>query len=92
MNADNAEYMCSAETQDDHGRWLPCAVKCQPYCETHMMEHIDKEVVVLHAMTGSAHALTLLSHDTGLLEGQTHKFIATRSAPFVCILNCGLYC
>lgn len=81
MVADNNVCMCSAETQDDQGRWVPCAVKCQPYFETHIMENVDKEVAVLQAVTGSAHALTLMSHGTALLEGKMHKFIVTRSVP-----------
>ena len=51
------------------------------------MEHVDKELVVLEAMTGSAHALTLVSHDTALLEGKEHKFISTRSAPYTCMCH-----
>lgn len=85
--ANNDVCMCSAETQDDRGRWVPCAVKRQPYFESHIMENVDKEVVVLKAMTGSAHALTLMSHGTALLEGKTHKYIATRSAPYSCMLS-----
>lgn len=70
--------LCSAERQQASGRWMPCAVKCQPYFEPHIMTVIDSEVAVMQAMTGSAHALTLLSVDTAPMHGNTHKFIATR--------------
>ena len=80
FTANNAQSTCSAETQDDDGNWMPCAVKCQPYFETHIKEIVDKEVTVLEAMSGSAHTLTLVSHNTALLEGQMHKYIATRWA------------
>lgn len=85
LTPDNAVFTCSAETQDDHGNWVPCAVKCQPYCVNHIKEIVDKEVAVLETMNGSAHALTLMSHGTALLEGQMHKYIATRWALHTCI-------
>lgn len=48
------------------------------------MDVIDKEVAIMKAMVGSAHALTLLSVDTAPIDGVTHKFIATRSAANIC--------
>lgn len=87
MLTKHADCTCSAETQDNCGRWVPCVVKCQLYFETHVMEHVDKELVVLEAMTGSAHALTLVSHDTAVREGQQHMFISTRSAPYTCVCH-----
>ena len=44
------------------------------------MAVIDKEVAVMKALAGSAHALTLLPVDTAPQDGNTHSFIATRSA------------
>ena len=82
-------FACSAETQDDHGNWVPCAVKFQLYFETHIKEIVDNEVAVLETMTGSVHALTLMSHGTALVEGQTHKYIATRWAIYTYV--CHLY-
>lgn len=87
LTANNAVYACSAETQDDFGNWVPCAVKCQPYSETNIKEIVDKEVAVLEVMSGSAHTLTLMSHGTALLEGQMHKYIATRWASYTSLVS-----
>ena len=42
------------------------------------MTIIDTEVAVMKALAGSAHAVTLLSVDSAPMDGNTHKFIATR--------------
>ena len=42
-----------------------------PFQYNHIMEHADKEV--LGATPVPAHALTLVFHDTALLEGKAHE-------------------
>lgn len=44
------------------------------------MTIVDTEVAVMTALAGSAHALSLLSVGTAPVDGNTHKFISTRSA------------
>lgn len=78
MLANSVVNMCSAETKDASGVWVPCAVKCQPYHEQHIKDVVDREVNVMNSMTGSAHALSLLSENSALLDGKLHHFMATR--------------
>lgn len=73
LTANNAESTCSAETQDDHGNWMPCAVKCQPYFETHIKEIVDKEVTVLEARTHSLWCLiTIIISSAGRTNAKVH--------------------
>lgn len=67
-------------------------MKFQLYFETHIKEIVDNEVAVLETMTGSVHALTLMSHGTALVEGQTHKYIATRWAIYTLRIHMYVTC
>ena len=73
--------LCSVETQDSNGKWVPCAVKCLPYDEPYVIERVDRELEVMKAMTGSRNAPTLLSRGITLEDSTPHFYMVTRSVP-----------
>lgn len=79
MTTKNSMCLCSAETQDSSGRWVPCAVQCLPYDEPYVIERVDRQLAVMKAMTGSMHAPTLLCDGTTLVNGDRHHCMAARS-------------
>ena len=80
-NKGNGMCLCSVETQDSSGRWVPCVLTCLPYDELCVIERADRELAVLKAMSGSRHVPTLLSDGITLKDSTPYVYMVTRLVP-----------
>ena len=64
--------------RDADGSWMPVAVKTLPYSSCLQKDQFRREYKAMQAIAGTSHTVTVLSEDTGKVNGKRQKFIAMR--------------
>ena len=71
--------LCSAQTQDSSGKWMPIAVKFMPFDDETTKDIAMREIHCMRAVKAAHHTASLLS---------THKFVADGKKMKVIAMKC----